>query len=120
MSLGSVRTTLLADSDVTNITSAVWVGRLPQGTAYPAVVINLRDTRVDTAVSNNAIVDNNSIQISCFSTSGVEAENLAKAVRGALSSSGVVRQVIPLGFEAETETFGYAVLFSEWVAPQET
>ncbi|MBZ5566573.1 MAG: DUF3168 domain-containing protein [Acidobacteriia bacterium] len=108
----------------------VRVGRIPQGSDYPTVVIKFVASEFINALEGTNATQMRRVQIDCWGNTPEEVDNLAQAVhnlldsyKGTLSEGTFVASCLPAGdvdlLDEELQLAGLAVDFNVWYTPGE-
>lgn len=126
-----LRDLLLADGDISALCGpAVRIGRLPEGTSYPAVVLHVITPEYSVGLQGVNATQARLVQFDCWAKTPKGADDLAQALhnllnnfRGLLSENSKVLSSIPSGdVDLEDEQLklsGIAVDFRIWYVPGE-
>jgi hypothetical protein len=110
---------LAADSDVASLVgpSPLRVyrhGEAPQKVALPYITWFLTSGRPENILDDVAPVDEDTVQIDCWSDSDAEVEQLATAVRAAIEPTHHLISKGPNGRDPETMRYRIGLTFTFW------
>ena len=117
--LAPVYSTLMANSDVTAIVGnrIFPAGNIPQGQPVPAVTWQSIAGTPQNLLSEAPPVDNQRVQIDCWATTLVVADDLGSKVRAALQTKGYCISINGHDYDADAKWYRSSFDFSFWLPP---